>query len=152
MKSMKNLKEKNMYDERQLQIRGDIFQHGYIAAMLLLLANAMLNSFDIVWASAFEQNLLIMLFITTIVSVEANLRGVFFGKNKKSTIILFIMGMCTGFLVAITTRHFADGAVFVSERMLSREGYTIVLCVLLSVNVIVGLVAQHRFKKQETEE
>ena len=148
----KDIKEAHEFDERQLQIRGDIFKHGFLAAMLLLMLNALLNDFGIIWASGFQQNVLIMLMIVTVISVESHIRGVFFGRNIKSMIFLFALGLCTGVLAGLTVSHFSDGAVFADEGMLSDEGYTAILCGLLSLNVIVGFVQHFRRKKQETEE
>ena len=61
--------EKKKFDERQLQIRGDIFKHGFLAAGTLMLFNAFLQGEGIEWANGFQQNILMLIFIVTVVSI-----------------------------------------------------------------------------------
>jgi len=71
------------FDERQLRIRGQIFFHGFLVALALLLINAFLQDNAIVWANAFDQNIMIIMVTVMTVSIEAILRGAFFWTAPK---------------------------------------------------------------------
>ena len=70
------------FDERQTQIRGNVFFRGLLFAMGLVLINAFLQDNGVIWASGFYQNILVFLATTMFVSIEAILRGVFFRHRQ----------------------------------------------------------------------
>ncbi|MCL2109275.1 MAG: hypothetical protein FWH20_08020 [Oscillospiraceae bacterium] len=145
----KLLHEAVEYDERQLQIRGDVFKHGFFATMVMLLINALLNDYGIIWASGFHQNMIIIMLMTTVISVEAHLRGVYFGRSKghRALFVLLLLGMLAGYLTGLVVGHFGDGGSFADEGMLSDDGFTLILCGLIAVNVAVGLIQHIRNRK-----
>ena len=47
-------------DERQLKMRGNVFQHTMILYMAALLADGFLTDCRIIWAPGFQKNLIIL--------------------------------------------------------------------------------------------
>ena len=142
---MKN--ENTQFDERQLQIRGDIFKHGCIAAMAVLLLNAALGSLDIVWASTFQQNVLMLVLIITIVSVEFHIRGVYFGRGIPRLPMLGAIGVCVLVLAVLSAIHFAQGAAFIAGGGLTDEGAMVIYCAMFFLNVACGITQLLRCKR-----
>ncbi|MCL2785268.1 MAG: hypothetical protein FWD55_07520 [Propionibacteriaceae bacterium] len=87
--------EKN-FDERQVQIRGQVFQHAFLAAIVLLFANSMLQAFGVEWANGYMQNTTMACVAMSIFVIEALLRGVLFGKQENAwmpVLTFAIMGL-----------------------------------------------------------
>ena len=137
------------FDERQLQIRGDAFRHGFLAAVFTLGINAVLNNFGIVWAEGFHQNILILMLIVTIVSMEFILRGAYFGKDVKPGLISGIFVGCSACLIILNIKHFIDGEVYIENGMLARGGGSLIMCILVTINACTGLIQYFRNKNQE---
>jgi len=81
------------FDERQLLIRGQVFWHGLLVAVVLLVVNAVLQVNGVMWASGFAQNILIVLAIVAVVATEAILRGSFFGRRQNRWLVIAIFGI-----------------------------------------------------------
>jgi hypothetical protein len=78
------------FDERQIQIRGKIYRRGFIAFVIVLMLDAMLYGFGIVWFEGFMKNILLVMFVSTIVSAELHFRGVMYGKQVEHKLLGFI--------------------------------------------------------------
>ena len=139
------------FDERQVLIRGKAYEHGFIVTMLTLLINAFLNSYDIIWADGFKQNLLILVLVFTVISVELNLRGAFFGRKVSPVALLVVVCAPTVILAVLNIHHFIKGAVFTDGGMLTDEGFGVIFCILFAINVTTGIIQYIRTKKQEKE-
>lgn len=143
--------DKEMFDERQLQIRGNIFKNSFIIAIFTLIINAFLNGYGIVWADGFQQNILLVIFLFTVFTVQSLIRGVFFDRLSRSGFVIAVFGVGMVVMATLTTRHFIDGAPLADEGMLTKDGYAAVYVALIGVNFIVGLIQYIRNKIQEKE-
>ncbi|MDR3224720.1 MAG: DUF799 domain-containing protein [Clostridiales Family XIII bacterium] len=83
---MKNQK----FDERQLWIRGNVFQHAFFAQVLLLLLNALITSNGVVWADNFYMNLILLFVPVVICSLELIFRDVYIQTKIRRAIIIGI--------------------------------------------------------------
>ena len=143
--------ENESFDERQLQIRGDIFKHGFLTAGALVLFNAFLQGEGIGWANGFQQNILILVLAVTVVSVEFHLRGVYFGKTGRREAFIAIFGLCSVFLLALPIIHFTQGEGFVSVSILSDNGFYFIGGILFAINTICALIQLFREKQSERD-
>ena len=146
------MNDKEFYDERQLQIRGNIYKRGFILLLIALVVNGFLNSYGIVWAISFHQNFIIALAIVTVVGIEFHLRNVFFGKNSQALMVLVILGFVSIINIIFPIKHFLDGGSIAEESMLTDEGFSLVIVGLLFLNFIVGLIQYIRNRKQDKSE
>ncbi|MDR1992576.1 MAG: hypothetical protein LBQ98_03625 [Nitrososphaerota archaeon] len=142
-------KEKKEFDERQIEIRKNIFKHGFLITLIALLLNAFLNDQGIVWASVFYQNILIFVLSITIVSIEFHMHDVYFGRGISRAPILGIMGFCVIVLAVLSGIHFANGAAFVANGELTSDGAGVIFCVLFLVSVTCGIIQSLRSKQAE---
>jgi len=131
-----------LFDERQLQIRGEVFFHGLITAFALLLINAFLQGFDIVWASGFHQNIIIILIILMVVIIEAIIRDAFFGMGQMRWPIIGTFGVVSIVLIAGVVRSFIQGNVLVEGRMLTSQGLIFVAAIMPVSVTVAGLVKE----------
>ena len=144
------MKETNRtFDERQLQIRGDIFMHGCITTIAALLLNAGISSLDIFWANVFQQNILILVLIITVISIEFHMRGVYFGRGIPRMPILAVIGLCVLVMATFTIMHFAQGAAFAMDGQLTDEGFAVLICVMFALNIGCGIAALLRHLREE---
>ncbi|MCL2077442.1 MAG: hypothetical protein FWH08_03435 [Oscillospiraceae bacterium] len=145
------LKSKNEYDERQLQVRGDIFKHGFLATMCFLLMNGVLNSNGFVWAGALEQNILIIMLASTIISVESILRGAYFGRTHKPWHVVIAFGGLIFSQLFFLFSHLKDGETFTENNMLTRLGFTTGILIFVGIIAVTGVIKLIYNKKQEKE-
>jgi len=81
------------FDERQLLIRGQVFWHGLLVAVGLLVGNAFLQAVNVVWATGFTQNVFIVLATAAVVASEAILRGAFFRRRQNRWVMIAVYGV-----------------------------------------------------------
>lgn len=144
-------KEKEEFDERQLQIRKNIFKHGFLVAIGALLLNAFLNSMNIVWASTFDQNIIIFFLIITVVSIEFHVNDVYFGKGVSRVPIISLFGFLGIILVVLSGTHFAQGATFIVNGGLTDEGARFICSAMLLSNALCGIVQYLRNNRTEKQ-
>jgi len=142
-------KIKKEFDERQIEIRKNIFKHGFLVTIITLLLNAFLNDHGIVWASAFNQNILIFALSITVVSIEFHIRDVYFGREISRVPILGIMGVCIIILAILLGINFAEGATFVTNGELTNAGASVIFCVMALASTVCGIVQTLRNKQTE---
>jgi hypothetical protein len=142
-------KQKEEFDERQLQIRKNIFQHGFLITIIALLLNAFLNDHGIIWASAFHQNILILILSVTVVSTEFHIRDVYFSRGISRAPILGITSFCAIALAILAGIHFAEGATFVTNGGLTSDGAGVIYCIMFLTSSICGIVQSLRSKQAE---
>jgi len=70
------MKKIRYFDERQIRIRGQIYEHFYFATVAALLLNCLLNLWGIVWADVGFQYAVLLILLMTGHEVECLLRGV----------------------------------------------------------------------------
>lgn len=117
------------FDERQLQIRGKIFQHGFFLAILLIFLNSLLQDCGIVWAETFHEGVLMMMLLITVVSVEFQLRGAYFGKGTLPGMaaLMVLMGLSSLSLLFLCCMHMAQGESLLSKGVLTGNGTSLIL-------------------------
>ena len=140
---------KTDFDERQLQIRGKVFFHGFITTIILLLINAFLHSSDIVWASGFHQNVILMVIITTIVTLEAIIRGVYFGNGKTRWIVLGVFGSLSLLLLILNIQYILRGTTIIEDAALTSNGFSLALAVMFTLTTVVGIVVELKEKRRD---
>ena len=148
---------RSIYDERQLQIYGEIYKHGFFVTAITLGLNAIVSHFGIVWASGFSQNILMLMFISTFMCIEMIIRNVFFGKTTKPVIILIAIGGFAGFIISFTinviTGHNAEPAAhhtgFIADGMLTDLGSMVVTLAMAALIVLAGLIKHIHNKAKE---
>ncbi len=142
----------NKFDERELQIRGRIFRHGIFTAMPLLLANAFLASENIIWANGFHQNILIIMIITTVMSIESHIHGVYFGRNDMRGISLTVMTVTGLILIGINVWGLLNGDTLISGGQLSAAGFSLSIALMLLINIACGVICAVREKRAPRRE
>ena len=138
----------NNYDERQILIKNKIFMRAYFIVLVLLLANAFLHSYDIIWADGFISSVIISVLSLVISGSEAIVRDVFFTKpREKAAFLLFPeLGIV---LLVLNITHVNDGEKIISDGALTRTGCSIVVSVLF---IIIGVVAGIKFVRDKLRE
>jgi hypothetical protein len=137
------------FDERQLQIRGDVFKHGFLTAGALMLFNAFLQDAGIEWANGFQQNILMFMLIATVVSIEFHLRGVCFGRGGRRNAFIAIFGLCSIFLLVSSVIHYVQGEKFVVSYRLTDNGFYIAGGLMFFISTICALVQFFREKQAD---
>ena len=140
-------------DERQILERGKVFEHGVIAAVILLLGNAALHSGEIVWARGFAQSIIIAFAIITVVSVEMVVRDVYFGFNQASKLpTTVIFGLIALALSFFTIRHIAAGDALFENGAFTSDGETLPMAVLtLVIAACMTITYIKKYRKSEEE-
>jgi len=138
-------------DERQLLIRGEIFFHGLVTAFALLLINAFLTGSNIVWASGFHQNIIIIILTGMVVIVEAILRDAFFGMGLMRWPIIGTFGVVALVLLAGVVSIFVQGNALVYDGMLTGHGFLVVAAVMPVSVTVAGLVKEIIEKRSSHE-
>jgi len=128
------------FDERQLHIRGQVFRHGMLTAIALLLINAFLQGNNVVWASGFHQNILILTAILAVFSVEAILRGAYFATGQIRGIIIGILAVCMLLLAFFNVRDILQGAVLLENNALTDNGFSVACLVMHATITIAGAI------------
>jgi len=130
------------FDERQLQIRGEIFFHGLITALALLLINALLLGNNIVWATGFQQNIVIIVLIGMVVIIKAILRDAFFGMGQMRWPIIGTFGVVSLVLLAWGVGSVVYGNALFSEGMLTDTGFLLASAIMPVSVTIAGLAKE----------
>ncbi len=87
---MKKLKQ---LDELELLKRGNVFKHGLFALGGLLLANTLLYSLGIEWASGKWAELTILLFVVALCSIELICYGIYPLTEKRQKGLIYFSGL-----------------------------------------------------------
>ncbi|MCL2079322.1 MAG: hypothetical protein FWH17_05685 [Oscillospiraceae bacterium] len=135
-------------DERQILERGKVFEHGVIAAVILLVGNAALHSSGIVWASGFAQSIIIMFAIVTIISVEMVIRDVYFGFNQFNKLPVTIIFILIALMLSIfSMKHIVDGDVLFENGTLTPDGEyipTAIMALIIAVCMTITFIKNRR--------
>jgi hypothetical protein len=139
------------FDERQVQVRGQVFFHGFLVAMALLLLNAALQGSGIVWASPFNQNILIFVAIVTVVSIESILRSVYFGQHKRPWVIIGLFGSISVMLALSCVADLARGAAFIDGSGLSGKGSFLVFAMMFIAIDVAACIKTIKERRKDKE-
>ena len=155
------------YDERQWQIAGKVFYRGFLTTCILLMVNGLLQGQGIIWANGFYQNFIIMVLLHTIISFEAILRGVYFGKSN-TPIRWSIIGVFTAtslFLWIISISRFSQGAQLLENYTLrlsqgtqllesyalSSAGFSLSIAVMLTITTVTAIIVEVIDKRRKDD-
>lgn len=133
---MKNKK----FDERQLWIRGNIFQHMVIVFVILLFLNAFLSSYDIIWADGFHSSIIIILAAVAVGSVEMIFREVYFTNSIQQIFLIILIAGCALFTLILNILHTMDGEKIISDGTLTDTGGFLIMSVLMLNIGLSGLI------------
>lgn len=139
------------FDERQLQIRGEIFFHGLVTAIALLLVNAFLLGNNIVWASGFHQNILIIMLTGTVVIIEAIFRDAFFGMGQMRWPIIGAFGVISLVLLFFCVSRIIQGAALIENGELTVNGYLSFYTTMPVSITVAGIIMEINEKKKKCE-
>jgi len=139
------------FDERQLQIRGEIFFHGLVAAFALLLTNAFLLGSNIVWASGFQQNIIIIVLIGMVVIIEAIVRDAFFGMGQMRWPIIVTFGIVSIVLLVLGIGSALRGHALVKDGGLTDYGF-LFAAAIMPVSVTIAGLAKEIAEKRNSKD
>ena len=142
---------KTNFDERQLRIRGDIFKHGFILIIGLILIHAFLLSNDIIWAEASWASILLMFFAVTVCSVEMIIRDVYTGIGKRTDIMLYLMGALSLVLIVLLIIHIIRGEFVFWNGILVEDGVNTVFAIFISTIFLAFLFKKRLDKRNDGE-
>ena len=148
---MKFCRRKNCeLDERQLMMRGNVFQHPMILYMVLILLNGWLHEEGVHWAGGLHEGMIIFWLGACLALCEYILRGI--TPAGSSNDIIYIMdGICGGALLILNMFHLADGSPLVSGASLTSEGGHLVVA-LLMLSVFCTYLVKRLAGRKETAE
>ena len=141
-------------DERQILERGKVFEHGVIAAVVLLVGNAALHSSGTVWASGFAQSIIIMFAIVTVVSVEMVVRDVYFGFNQFNKLpVTIIFALIALMLSIFSIKHIVTGDVLFENGALTSNGESIPTAIMALIIAVcmTSTYVKNRRKSEDKE-
>ena len=141
------------FDERQMQIAGKVYIRGFLIAVILLFINGLLQSYHLVWASGFHQNVIMAVMIHTIVSFDAILRGVYFpNDNKTRWVTIGTFGVLSLVLWIITILRGSQGALIFELNTLTSCGFSLVLAIMFTITTSVGIIVELKEKRRDNEQ
>ena len=147
MKFMK----KQKFDERQLWIRGNIFKHMFYTVAALMLIDAMLTGFEIVWVNGYYSNIIILQVAVAIGAIEMIFREVYVYdiKNQKNITLLF--GLLSLILLGLNIMEIIKGEKIILNGALTNNGGSLILGLLYFLIALAGLVKflLDKFKKKD---
>jgi len=138
------------FDERQLWIRGNIFQRMFLIIAVLVLINALLDKSDIVWADNFYSNLIILFVSVAFGSLEMIFREVYF-VNMRQRWIFIMFGIDGLIILAINIKFLITGDAFVSNNSLTTTGSSFIFALLI-LSIGIGGAVKTIFDKLNNKE
>lgn len=118
-------------DERQLLLRGNVFQHMVILMLSLLLINGFLKEEGITWAPGMWENMLILWAGIGLGLTEYILRGITPAGARQSTLYIF-EGICGGVLLALSLTHIlGEGRPLAADNALTEEGAHLIFALVM---------------------
>ena len=155
------------YDERQWQIAGKVFYRGFLTTCILLMINGLLQGQGIIWANGFYQNFIIMVLLHTIISFEAIIRGVYFGKCNQLArwMIIGVFGAVSLLLWVISiwrisqgaqlvesyTLRLSNGAQPLESYALSSAGFSLAIAVMLTITTVTAVIVELKENRTNSE-
>jgi hypothetical protein len=140
------------FDERQQQIRGKAYKHGFTAFIAVFILDTLLYGFGIVWIDGFLRNMLLVLLVVTIFVAELHFRGVMYGKKSEHKLFAFGFGGISVFLLSMACFSIIkNGNKLIEENQLTEFGGAFVLALMILVNALCAFIQIMREKRTNKE-
>ena len=145
------------YDERQLKIRGDIYQRGFAIIILLMMANGALQEFGLRWAPPFGSTLIIVMLAVVVTTVEMIIRDAYIGVRSRysAATIMVLLGLCAALNIGINLLNLSHlKEPFLEDGILSMTGTNLIFWGLYMVMFLamLGKKIVERVKREKEEE
>ena len=139
----------NHMDERMLWIRGNVFKHGFILAIVLLMANGLVQDTYGAWATPWFENLLLLIILVTAVSLEMILRDVYAGAPSALKLTVTVMSLCGLVLLVLNLKHiFMDGIPLWQDDMLTTSSSGLLMAAMYLAVPLTYLIRQQVTKRR----
>lgn len=141
------------YDERQLKIRGNIYQRGFIMMAMATLANSALLEFGLRWANPFWANLTILMLVMTATTVEMIVRDAYIGVRSQfsANTLIVLFGLIAALNMGINIHALWTGQSFLERNTLSRTGIVLIfwsIYMVIPIALLAKRVAERRNQKR----
>jgi len=118
-------------DERQLLLRGNVYQHSLALVLALLLINGFLKDCGITWAQGMWENILIFWAGAGLGMAEFILRDIN-PRNRRMDILYITMGICSVVLLVLGAINvFAERRSLMEDGMLNHLGAGLIQAVVM---------------------
>lgn len=146
---MRNIEK---FDERQLWIRGDIFKHGFILLMALIILDSLNTDFSII---CFEERYLVsfimLMFAIMVVSIEMIIKGVYFSNDGQPKTIIYMMGLISSILLIYNLYNIIfNSFTVINGNTITITGENILLNLCLFAIFITYQIKSYIDKKEES--
>lgn len=146
---MRNIEK---FDERQLWIRGDIFKHGFILLMALIILDSLNTDFSII---CFEERYLVsfimLMFAIMVVSIEMIIKGVYFSNDGQPKTIIYMMGLISSILLIYNLYNVIfNSFTVINGNTITITGENILLNLCLFAIFITYQIKSYIDKKEES--
>jgi phosphate/sulfate permease len=151
-------RKQNSFDERQLWIRGSIFQGAVVLYAVELLLNAFLVESGIAWAPPFNTNLIMAILPITVASVMLIARDAYVPNQTSQLLLGGAMGVFSLLGVGHGVAHWARGDHFFEAGGLNEQGaFCVVIALLACIAAALIFQAlrsrrQNKIQKSEKED
>ncbi|WP_461204926.1 hypothetical protein [Clostridium sp. DL1XJH146] len=146
------MKKNCKLDERQLWIRGEVYKHALMVMGGLLILDAILKDFGMIWADSMSSSMIILMVSIMVGSVEMICRDVYMVPGNRQKYLIALMGICSSIVVVQAVIELAIGKYkFVVEGQLTNDASKAIMVACVFIIFIVFLVKNHQNKKMEVE-
>jgi hypothetical protein len=139
------------FDERQLEIRGDVFRHGFGLIVVLMLVSSYLIDVGFVWAEGMWPGMLITLAAISVCSIEMILRGVYHA-NSKSQMITWMLGVLSIGLLGYSIFELATGTSLIVDSHLTKSGVYLAMELMFVATFAAFLYARASAKRDTDDD
>ncbi len=125
-------------DERQLLMRGNVFQHTMILYMALILVNGFLKDCGIVWAQGFGEGM-ILFWAGAVLAMSEYILLDILPKDGRNAAVYILEGVCGVVLLLLSLTDLAAGKPFAEDGALTHDGCHLVIGGLMTFILLVFL-------------
>lgn len=145
------MKIKNL-DELQLLKRGNVFQHGLFAMGGLLLLNAFLTDFNILFFSPRSTMLFIVLFTVTLISIEMICYDIYPLSEMRQKFLIYSLGILgVAEIIICIFDMVTEQADFIINGQISDTGFGIINgCMFISI--LIAYIIKSLYNKSQKDD
>lgn len=142
---------KSELDERQLLMRGKVYQHVVILYVMIIILDSFLTSFDIKWVDGIQQKMTIMvMFPIMIGTVEMIFKDIMVVELSGIKFAIISFGFIAGVLSILNFNHvFIEKELIFENGFLSSRGGDLLYNIFLWVIVVAYCLKYYSEKKNE---